>query len=57
MVPKVIMISEEKIIKYMKIFFYELWDAPKVLLKGMFIVLNYYIIKEKKLKVYFMFRP
>ena len=56
MVPKVIMISEEKIIKYMKIFFYELWDAPKVLLKGMFIVLNY-IIKEKKLKVYFMFRP
>lgn len=57
MVPKVIMISEEKIIKYMKIFFYELWDTPKVLLKGMFIVLNYYIIKEKKLKVYFMFRP
>lgn len=56
MVPKVIMISEEKIIKYMKIFFYELWDTPKVLLKGMFIVLNY-IIKEKKLKVYFMFHP
>lgn len=44
MAPKFIMISEEKIIKYMKIsfcfFFNKLWDAPKVLLKGRFTALN-----------------